>query len=126
MPQDRIHLTIDAAPALAERALAGLGYNANDAIIIADHVVGAALCGCEYSGLAKILNVADSPRFTAPRPGDVGAARDGGFDPRAQSRPDADIGDIVLVLPSVPLASCSLLSMARSHPCSRCRARFAW
>ena len=67
MPQDRIRLTIDAARALAERALAGLGYDADDARIIADHVVDAALCGYEYSGLAKILNIAESPRFAAPR-----------------------------------------------------------
>jgi len=67
MPQDRIHLDVPAARALAERALAGLGYDADEARIIADHVVDAALCGYEYSGLAKILNLAESPRFKAPR-----------------------------------------------------------
>src|SRR5260370_36663965 len=67
MPQDRIHLDVPAARALAERALGGLGYDADDAAIIADHVVDAALCGYEYSGLAKILNLAESPRFKAPR-----------------------------------------------------------
>ncbi len=67
MSQERIHLTVDAARTLAERALAGLGYAADEASIIADHVLDAALCGYEYSGLAKILNIAESPRFAAPR-----------------------------------------------------------
>jgi LDH2 family malate/lactate/ureidoglycolate dehydrogenase len=67
MPYDRIHLSAAAARTLAERALGGLGYDAGDSRIIADHVVDAALCGYEYSGLAKILNLAESPRFKAPR-----------------------------------------------------------
>src|SRR5216683_107772 len=67
MPDNRIRLAVPAARALAERALAGLGYAAEEACIIADHVVDAALCGYEYSGLAKILNIPDSPRFAAPR-----------------------------------------------------------
>ena len=67
MQDSRIHLTVAAARALAERALGGLGYEAPDAAIIADHVVDAALCGYEYSGLAKILNIPESPRFAMPR-----------------------------------------------------------
>jgi LDH2 family malate/lactate/ureidoglycolate dehydrogenase len=67
MPDDRIRLTVSSAGALAERALAGLGYAADEARIIADHVVDAALCGYEYSGLAKILNIPESPRFAMPR-----------------------------------------------------------
>ena len=45
----------------------GIGYEAEEARILADHVIDAALCGYEYSGLAKLLNVADHPRFKAPR-----------------------------------------------------------
>lgn len=67
MPRDRIRLTVAAAHTLAERALAGIGYAAAEARIIADHVVDAALCGYEYSGLAKILNIPETPRFAAPR-----------------------------------------------------------
>ena len=67
MQDNRIHLTVAAARALAERALGGLGYDAPDARVIADHVVDAALCGYEYSGLAKILNIPESPRFAMPR-----------------------------------------------------------
>jgi LDH2 family malate/lactate/ureidoglycolate dehydrogenase len=64
---DRVHLSLDEARALAERAMRGIGYEAEDARILADHVIDAALCGYEYSGLPKLLNVADHPRVKAPR-----------------------------------------------------------
>src|SRR5882762_1472784 len=67
MSSDRTHLGVDEARALGERALRGIGYDAEEARIIADHVVDAALCGYEYSGLAKILNIPESPRFAMPR-----------------------------------------------------------
>ena len=63
----RIHLSVPRARELAEGALRGLGYPGEDAAIIADHVIDAALCGYEYSGLAKILNIPDSKNFAAPR-----------------------------------------------------------
>src|SRR5438128_3301962 len=40
-------------------------YEPEEARILADHVIDAALCGYEYSGLAKLLNVAEHPRFKA-------------------------------------------------------------
>src|SRR5436190_1651135 len=67
MSSDRIHLGVDEARALGERALRGIGYDAEEAQIIADHVIDAALCGYEYSGLAKILNIPEHPRFAQPR-----------------------------------------------------------
>ncbi len=67
MAADRVHLNADEARALGERALRGAGYDAEEAWIIADHVIDAALCGYEYSGLAKILNVPEHPRFAQPR-----------------------------------------------------------
>src|SRR2546427_2372818 len=45
----------------------GIGYAPEEARILADHVLDAALCGYEYSGLPKLLNVAEYPRFSAPR-----------------------------------------------------------
>ena len=45
----------------------GIGYEPEEARILADHVIDAALCGYEYSGLPKLLNVAEHPRFKAPR-----------------------------------------------------------
>jgi L-2-hydroxycarboxylate dehydrogenase (NAD+) len=64
---DRVHLSVSDARALSEAAMRGIGYDAKDARILADHVIDAALCGYEYSGLPKLLNVADHPRFKAPR-----------------------------------------------------------
>ena len=65
--KDRIHLTIDAARALGEAAMRGAGYPADEAWILTDHVLDAALCGYEYSGLPKLLNVIDYPDFKLPR-----------------------------------------------------------
>lgn len=67
MSSDRIHLNVDEARALGEGALRGIGYSDEEARIIADHVIDAALCGYEYSGLAKILNIPEHPRFAQPR-----------------------------------------------------------
>jgi LDH2 family malate/lactate/ureidoglycolate dehydrogenase len=67
MSTDRVHLSVAEARALSERAMRGIGYEPEEARILADHVIDASLCGYEYSGLPKLLNVADHPRFTAPR-----------------------------------------------------------
>jgi LDH2 family malate/lactate/ureidoglycolate dehydrogenase len=56
MAADRIHLSVAEAREHSERALRGIGYDAEEARILADHTIDAALCGYEYSGLAKILN----------------------------------------------------------------------
>src|SRR5919106_1001204 len=65
--QDRVRLTAPEAQALSEEALRGIGYDAEEARIIADHVMDAALCGYEYSGLPKILNVAEHRQLRQPR-----------------------------------------------------------
>src|SRR5262245_41525009 len=64
---ERVRLSVAEARDLSERAMRGIGYTAEEAWILADHVIDAALCGYEYSGLPKLLNVADYPRFTLPR-----------------------------------------------------------
>jgi hypothetical protein len=48
-----VHLGIADARALSERAMRGIGYEPEEARILADHVIDAALCGDEYSGLPK-------------------------------------------------------------------------
>jgi LDH2 family malate/lactate/ureidoglycolate dehydrogenase len=67
MTLGRIRLSIADARELAEGALRSIGYHNDEARIIADHVIDAAMCGYEYSGLAKILNVAESEHFRLPR-----------------------------------------------------------
>jgi LDH2 family malate/lactate/ureidoglycolate dehydrogenase len=64
---DRIHLSVDEARALGEAAMRGAGFDDEDARILTDHVLDAALCGYEYSGLPKLLNVVDYPNFRQPR-----------------------------------------------------------
>jgi LDH2 family malate/lactate/ureidoglycolate dehydrogenase len=64
---DRIHLTVDEARALGEAAMRGAGFHDEDTRILTDHVLDAALCGYEYSGLPKLLNVVDYPNFRQPR-----------------------------------------------------------
>ena len=64
---DRVRLGVDEARELAERAVRSIGHDVEEARIIADHVLDAALCGYEYSGLAKILNIVDSLKFRNPR-----------------------------------------------------------
>lgn len=64
---DRVKLTAAEAQALAEHTLRKIGYDAEEARIIADHCVDAALCGYEYSGLPKILNVVEHRQLRQPR-----------------------------------------------------------
>ncbi len=65
--KDRIHMTVVEARALGEAAMLGAGYDKDDAHILTDHVLDAALCGYEYSGLPKLLNVVDYHDFKLPR-----------------------------------------------------------
>jgi len=67
MQNDRVRLTLDEARVLGERAMRGIGYEAEEAGIVTDHVIDAALCGYEYSGLAKLLNIPEHRRFALPR-----------------------------------------------------------
>ena len=67
MSSDRVHLSVAEARSLGERALRGIGYDAEEARIVCDHVIDAALCGYEYSGLAKILNIPEHRCFAEPR-----------------------------------------------------------
>lgn len=74
---ERVRLSVAEARALSERAMRGIGHAPDDARILADHAIDAALCGYEYSGLPKLLNVADHPRFREPR-GPVRVVRETG------------------------------------------------
>lgn len=63
----RVRLTVEEAQQLSEAVLRRIGYDAEEARMIADHVMDAALCGYEYSGLPKILNVVEHPLLREPR-----------------------------------------------------------
>lgn len=64
---DRVRLTSDEASDLATGALKKAGYDDEQAGIIAAHVMDAALCGYEYSGLPKLLNVFEHKNLRLPR-----------------------------------------------------------
>jgi len=55
----RCRLGAGQARDLSVRALRGIGYTQAQAEVLARHMLDAALCGYEYSGLPKILNLAD-------------------------------------------------------------------
>jgi LDH2 family malate/lactate/ureidoglycolate dehydrogenase len=65
--KDRIRMTVAEARMLGEAAMRGAGYDGDEARILTDHVLDAALCGYEYSGLPKLLNVVDAADFRLPR-----------------------------------------------------------
>src|SRR5438132_7301641 len=67
MSPNRIHLSVTEAREHAERAMCGIGYDQEEARIVVDHAIDAALCGYEYSGLAKLLNIPEHRRFKQPR-----------------------------------------------------------
>ena len=64
---DRVRLSAAEALVLAVQSCERIGYDKAEATIIAHHVVDAALCGYEYSGLPKILNVAEHRLLRQPR-----------------------------------------------------------
>ena len=65
--EDRVRLAVAEARNCCEAALRGIGYDNDDARIMTDHMLDAALCGYEYAGLPKVLNVVDAPQFRQPR-----------------------------------------------------------
>ena len=64
---DRVRLTVNEARALSIDSLKKTGYDDEQAGVIADHVMDAALCGYEYSGLPKLLNVFEHKHLRQPR-----------------------------------------------------------
>jgi len=63
----RVRLSAGEARALSERALRANGYSTEEARILADHMLDAALCGYEYSGLPKVLGTIEHPKGRQPR-----------------------------------------------------------
>jgi LDH2 family malate/lactate/ureidoglycolate dehydrogenase len=64
---DRVHLSADEARALSIHALKQAGFDDEQSGVIAEHVLDAALCGYEYSGLPKLLNVFEHKNLRQPR-----------------------------------------------------------
>lgn len=62
-----VKLTAEEALALGVRALQRIGYSAEEARVIATHLVDAELCGYPALGLPRILTIAEHPRTRQPR-----------------------------------------------------------
>ena len=75
MADGRVRLGIAEARDLAEGALLGIGYAHDDARIVADHVIDAALCGYEYSARQNPQHPRE-PEFQAAAPTHDGAPGD--------------------------------------------------
>jgi LDH2 family malate/lactate/ureidoglycolate dehydrogenase len=54
-----MRLTIEAAAMLARQALGALGYDADEAALIADHLIDCELRGLGYGGLARIISIGE-------------------------------------------------------------------
>ena len=65
--QERTRLTVKQARELAEAVVRKMDYSAEDSVVIAEHIIDAALCGYEYSGLPKLLDAIESQRNLRPR-----------------------------------------------------------
>ena len=76
MTLGRLRLNVADARDLAEGALRGIGYHNDEARIIADHVIDAAMCGYEYSGLAKDPQCVRERTLPVAAPIHEGVARD--------------------------------------------------
>lgn len=63
----RIHFSLDEMREAAHGVLERIGFTPVEASTIADHLVDAALCGYEYSGLPKILELVGNRNFSRPR-----------------------------------------------------------
>jgi LDH2 family malate/lactate/ureidoglycolate dehydrogenase len=66
-PTDAVRLTIAEARQLGEAALKGIGYSAEQAEVICDHLVEAASCGYPFAGLPRILTINETARNKEPR-----------------------------------------------------------
>lgn len=64
---ETVRLSGAEAQALGEKALRSIGYNAEEATIIATHLVDAAMWGYEFAGLPRILVIAERPEIRKPR-----------------------------------------------------------
>ena len=64
---ETVRLTVSEAQALGERALVKLGFTADEAAIVAAHLVDASMWGYEFAGLPRILVIAERPELKKPR-----------------------------------------------------------
>lgn len=67
MNDQDVLLQVEDAVALGRRGLQRIGYSADEARVITDHLVDSELCGYPALGLARVLTIAENPRTREPR-----------------------------------------------------------
>jgi LDH2 family malate/lactate/ureidoglycolate dehydrogenase len=63
---ERVQLSMDDARELAYAALSAIGYESEQREILCNHMLDAAMCGYEYSGLPKILQISVNSKRLQP------------------------------------------------------------
>jgi len=64
---ERVHFTPEQAHAAMCEIVGRIGYSPREQKILADHMLDAALCGYEYSGMPKILELAGTAKAQLPK-----------------------------------------------------------
>jgi len=67
MNDENVLLQVEDAAALGRSGLQRIGYSADEARVITDHLVDSELCGYAALGLARILTISEHPRTREPR-----------------------------------------------------------
>jgi LDH2 family malate/lactate/ureidoglycolate dehydrogenase len=63
MMKEKIRLSVEEARSLSLQVLKRQSVSSAHAIVITDHLMDAALCGYEYSGLPKLLQLINNPKW---------------------------------------------------------------
>jgi len=64
---ERVHFTPAAAHAAMCEIIGRIGYSPREQKVLADHMLDAALCGYEYSGMPKVLELAGTAKAQLPK-----------------------------------------------------------
>src|SRR5689334_20373155 len=65
--EETVRLSVAEAQALGEKALCRIGFTAEEAAVIATHLVDASMWGYEFAGLPRIPVIAERPEMKKPR-----------------------------------------------------------
>ncbi len=71
-----MHLTVAEARALVDAAMRRLGHDADEAALVADHLIDCELRGIHYGGLARAVSIAERIKRTATPPGPLRVERE--------------------------------------------------
>ena len=94
MSPNRIRLSVSEAREHAERAMRGIGYDQEEARIVADHAIDAALCGLRIFGAGKAPQHPRASALQTAAPADQRGARNRTVDPVRRRQQRRHAGDV--------------------------------